>query len=189
MTDKTELNEISLNILDIVQNSIKARASLVHIFVDISTSDNSLIIKVKDDGSGFDVNAYENAQNKKKYNGNKHGGYGIMLFKESAEKTGGYFKISSIIGKGTEITSAYILNSPCRLPLGDINATVEALVFCCTDVDFVYTYKVDEGSFTLSTKEIKEIIGNIPINNPEVVNFVKAYLKENTDNLNKNRIF
>lgn len=189
MTDITELNEISLNILDVVQNSIKSASSLVTILVSINTADNSLIIKVKDNGSGFDVKAYENTQKQKRHNGSKRGGYGIMLFKESAEKTGGHFEISSVIGKGTEITSAYILNSPCRLPLGDINATVEALIFCCTDVDFVYTYKVDGGSFTLSTKEIKEIIGNIPINNPEVVKFVKAYLKENTDNLNQNRIF
>ena len=186
MPDKIELNEISLNIFDIVQNSIKANASLVHIYVNISTFDNLLTVTVKDNGSGFDVRAYENTKNKGK---NKHGGYGISLFKESAEKTGGRFKISSSIGYGTEVTSTYILNSPCRAPLGDINATIETLIFCCANVDFVYTYEVDGKSFTLNTKKIKEIIGNIPINNTEVSDFVKAYLKENTDDLNQNRIF
>lgn len=186
MPDKIELNEISLNILDIVQNSIKANASFVHIFVNISTFNNLITVTVKDNGRGFDVKAYENTKDKSK---NKHGGYGISLFKESAEKTGGWFKISSTAGHGTEITSAYILDSPCRAPLGDVNATVGSLIFCCTDVDFVYTYEVDDKSFTLNTKEIKEIIGKIPINNSEVSNFVKAYLKENTDNLNQNRIF
>ncbi len=186
MPNKIELNEISLNVLDIVQNSVKANASLVHIFVNISTLDNLLTVIVKDNGSGFDVKAYEDSKDKNK---NKHNGYGIPLFKESAEKTGGWFKISSAVGQGTEITSAYILNNPCRIPLGDINSTVQSLVFCCTDVDFVYTYSVDEKSFTLNTKDIKESIGNVPINNSEVYNFVKAYLKENTDNLNQNRIF
>ena len=185
MPDKIELNEISLNILDIVQNSIKAKASLVHVSVNISTSDNLLTVIVKDNGCGFDIKAYEKAKDK---HINNHG-YGIPLFKESAEKTDGEFKISSSIGHGTEIISSYILNSPCRAPLGDINATVETLIFCCTDVDFVYTYEVDRKSFTLNTKEIKEIIGDIPINNTEVSDFVKAYLKENTDDLNQNRIF
>ena len=188
MPDKIELNEISLNILDIVQNSIKANASLVHIYVNISTLNNLLTVIIKDNGSGFDVRAYENTNTKNKHK-NKHGGYGIPLFKESAEKTGGRFKISSSIGHGTEVISTYILNSPCRAPLGDINATMETLIFCCSDVDFVYTYEVDGESFTLNTKEIKEMIGNIPINNSEVSNFVKAYLKENTDDLNQNRIF
>ena len=186
MPDKIELNEISLNILDIVQNSIKADASLVHIYVNISTFHNLLTVNVKDNGSGFDVKAYENTKNISK---NKHGGYGIPLFKESAEITGGRFKISSVAGHGTEVTSTYILNSPCRAPLGDINATIETLIFCCANVDFVYTYEVDGKSFTMNTKKIKEIIGNIPINNTEVSDFVKAYLKENTDDLNQNRIF
>lgn len=189
MPDKIRLKELSLNVLDIVQNSIKANASLVHIFVNISTLDNLLTITVKDNGSGFDVNAYKNSLNIGKRNHNKQGGCGISLFKESAEKTGGSFKIISTVGKGTEIISSYILNSPCRSPLGDINATIEALFFCCNNTDFVYTYKVDEESFTLSTKEIKEIMGNIPVNNPETAEFIKAYLKENTRILNKNRIF
>ena len=77
MPDKIELNEISLNILDIVQNSIKANASLVHIYVNISTLDNLLTVIIKDNGSGFDVKAYEDTKDKNK---NKHGGYGIPLF-------------------------------------------------------------------------------------------------------------
>lgn len=186
MPNEIELNELSLHILDIVQNSIKASASLVRIFVNISTSDNLLTITVKDNGSGFDVKAYENSLSK---NSNRQGGYGIPLFKKSAEKTGGFFKITSILGKGTEITAAFKLNSPCCLPLGDINATVETLFFCCTEIDFIYNYKIDEEGFTLSTKDIKDIMGNIPINNFETVKFIKAFLKENTDNLNQNRIF
>lgn len=187
-----KLDELSLHILDIVQNSIKAKSSLVHILLNISTTDNLLTITVKDNGSGFDVKAYENTQKNKSDTDssvNNHGGYGIPLFKESAEITGGFLRITSTEGKGTEITAAYILNSPKRLPLGDINATVETLFFCCTDVDFVYTYKVDEEGFTLSTKEIKELIGNVPINNPDIAKHIKALLKENTDILNQNRIF
>ncbi len=186
MPSEIELNELSLHILDIVQNSIKANASLVHISVNIRTLDDLLTITIKDNGSGFDVKAYENSLNK---SSDKQCGYGIPLFKRSAEKTGGFFKITSTLGKGTEVTAAFKLSSPYCLPLGDINATVETLFFCCTDLDFVYNYKIDDESFTLSTKDIKEIMGNIPINNFETVKFIKAFLKENTDNLNQNRIF
>lgn len=187
MLDEIKLDELSLNILDIVLNSVKANASLVHISVDISTIDNCLTITIKDNGCGFDVDAYENSINKRVCN--DHRGRGIPLFKKSAEMTGGSFKMISTPGKGTEITSSYVLDSPCRIPLGNINSTIEALFFCCINTDFVYIYTVDDESFTLSTKDIKKIMGNIPVNNPDTAAFIKDYLKENTHILNKNRIF
>lgn len=189
MPDEIKLNELSLHILDIVQNSIRANASIVHISINICTSDNLLTVSIGDNGDGFDVSAYENAIKEFSPNDNLKRGHGIPLFKRSAEITGGSFKILSAEGKGTEIAATYILNSPDRVPLGDIDETVEILITCCTDVDFVYTYSVDNHGFVLDTRHVKEILENIPINNPETVKFIKTYLKENTENLNRNRIY
>lgn len=183
-----EFKELSLNILDIVQNGIKANASLIEIFILISTYENTLTITVKDNGGGFDTEKYkEKIINGELPQGN--GGYGLLLFKDSAEKTGGTFHISSKKGTGTTVKAGYILNSPNRSPLGDICETVKILMLCCKDIRIVYSYNVDGQSFALDTAQLKEIMGKIPLDSPEVTGFIGEYLKQNTDKINKNRIF
>lgn len=183
-----EFKELSLNILDIVQNGIKANASLIEIFILISTYENTLTITVKDNGGGFDTEKYkEKIINGELPQGN--GGYGLLLFKDSAEKTGGTFHISSEKGTGTTVKAGYILNSPNRSPLGDICETVKILMLCCKDIRIVYSYNVDGQSFALDTAQLKEIMGKIPLDSPEVTGFIGEYLKQNTDKINKNRIF
>ncbi|MCM1299312.1 MAG: ATP-binding protein [Firmicutes bacterium] len=183
-----ELKELSLNVLDIAQNSIKANASLIEISVSISTDEDALVIALKDNGSGFDVKKYAEKLEKGELP-QKNNGFGLLLFKESAEKTGGAFEISSEAGAGTSIRASYILSCKNRAPLGNINETVKALTFCCKDIRIVYTYSVDGQGFTLDTAQIKEIMGEIPLDSPDVMGFVGEYLKQNTDNINKNRIF
>lgn len=173
-----ELKELSLNILDIAQNSIRANSTLIEISVIISTAENSLIITVKDDGCGFDTAECEKRLQKVD-NSNRNNGLGLLLLKNSAEKTGGKIELCSKKGSGTEIKAFYILNSPLRPPLGDVEETVEALMFCCKDIHFIFTFKQDAREFVLDTVQIKDILGKIPIDTPEVKEFIKEYLKEN----------
>ena len=188
LNEQSELKELSLNVLDIAQNSIMANASLIEISILISTYENSLTITVKDNGDGFDTEKYREKIKTGELPQGK-GGFGLLLFKNSAEKTGGTFCISSQKGTGTTVKASYILNSQSRMPLGDICETVKTLILCCKNIRIVYSYTADEQSFTLDTAQIKEIMGEIPLNSPEVMGFIGEYLKENTDKINKNRIF
>lgn len=188
MPEFKELDELSLNVLDVAQNSIRAKASLIEIAVLISTYENSLIITVKDNGSGFDVKEYTEKLKKGEFPKEK-GGLGLLLFKKSAEKTGGAFDIDSKVGAGTSVKASYILDSPNRTPLGNICETIRTLIVCCKSLRIVYTYTVDKQSFTLDTAQIKEIMGEIPLDSPEIMGFIEEYLTQNTDNINKNRNF
>lgn len=181
-------SELSLNVLDIAQNSIRAKATLIEINIKVRTDRNFLSITIKDNGHGFDLNGYEKA--KTRYvKGEKRNGFGISLFKESAEIAGGSFEIVSQTGMGTRLTAKYALDSPNRAPVGDINATVEALILCCKDTDFIYTYEVDGEGFTLNTAEIKSKLPGIPVQTPEILEYIRCFLKENTDIVNKNKNF
>lgn len=183
--ESVTLNELSLNVLDIAVNSVKAGASLTEISVSVNTGSDSLEITVRDNGCGFDVNEYE----KCKASAPKiSGGQGLILFKESAEKTGGSFELTSEIGAGTLVKASYILSSPNRAPLGDMAETVAVLALC-KDIETVYTYAVDGESFTLDTAQIGEILGAAAADIPEAAGFIKDYIRENTDLINKNRIF
>lgn len=184
----TAFGELSLNVLDIAQNSIRAKASLIEIAIEARTDLNSLLITIKDNGEGFDPSEYEKGKKNRTY-GDGRNGLGISLFKKSAEITGGDLKITSQKGSGTSLTANYALDSPYRMPLGDINATVEALILCCKDTDLIYTYTVNGEGFTLDTAQIKSILFDIPLQAPEIMEYIKCFLKENTDIINKNNNF
>ena len=184
----TAFGELSLNVLDIAQNSIRAKATLIEIALEVRTDLNSLSITIKDNGEGFDPNEYEKGKQTCTY-GDRRNGMGISLFRESAKITGGDLKITSQKGSGTSLTANYALDSPHRMPIGDINATVEALILCCKDTDFIYTYTVDGESFTLDTLQMKSILSGIPIQTPEIMEYIRRFLTENTDLINKNKNF
>lgn len=184
------MTELSLNVLDIAQNSIKAKASLIEISVDISTKENAMTIVIKDNGCGMSKETLEKVTDPfYTTRTTRKVGLGVPFFKMSAEMTGGSFDISSEIGKGTRIEAKYVLDSIDRMPLGDMPATVETLVVYNTDIDFIYNYNIDGEGFTLDTVQMKEILGGIPLDNPDVKEYIRDFLKENTLAVNKDKTF
>lgn len=106
-------------------------------------------------------------------------GLGVPFFKMAAESAGGSFSIHSQIGKGTEVTAEFGLSHIDRMPLGDINSTIHNLIVYHQDTDFCYTYTYNGASFTLDTRQMKEILGGIPLNTPEVSAYILEFLNEN----------
>ena len=68
-------------------------------------------------------------------------------------------------------------------PLGDINSTVKILIQCNPQIDFVYTCTTDNGSFTLDTRELREVLGDVSLDTPDVLLWIGDYLEENTKNI------
>ena len=184
------MTELSLNVLDVAQNSVKAKASLIEIGVLIDSTSDRLTVTIKDNGCGM------NEETLKKVTDpffttrtTRKVGLGVSFFKLAAEITGGSFDITSAVGTGTEVKAVFVLSSIDRMPLGDMPSTIETLVVYNTDIDFIYTYGVDEENFVLSTAEMKEVLGGIPLNNPEVASYIRDFLRENTDAVNKGKIY
>ena len=174
-------SEISLNILDIVQNSISARASVIEITVSIDNASDTLTVVIKDNGSGMTddelskaVDPFYTTRTTRK------NGFGVPFFKATSEMTGGSFEISSEKGKGTAVKAVFVLSCIDRMPLGNMTDTLISLIDTNCRIDFVYNYSVDERSFTLDTRQLKKILGNVPIDLPEVTVFLTRYLDDNT---------
>ena len=106
-------------------------------------------------------------------------GLGVPFFKEAAEQAGGSFAIVSQQGVGTTVTANFLLNHIDRMPMGDLTATMHTLITMHEEKDFIFTYTVNDKSFTLDTRELKEILGEISFKEFEVSNYIKDYLKEN----------
>ncbi len=184
------LPEISLNILDVAQNSIRAGTSLTEINVAVRTASDRLTVVIKDNGCGMTeeqvrrvTDPFFTTRTTRKI------GLGIPFFKMAAENTGGSFSIESEKGRGTVVTAIFGLSHIDRMPLGDMNFTIHSLVTLNCDIDFLYSYSVDERSFSLDTREFREILGGVPFNTPEVSEYIKAYLAENEAEVNNGRFF
>ena len=135
------MQEISLNILDIVQNSIRANASLIEIIIEEAPSLDVFSFTVKDNGCGMDekmvekvIDPFVTTRSTRKV------GLGISLLKSLAEQTGGGIKLESRVGEGTVIRADFSYSHIDRQPLGDISAVMVSLISMNTGIDFVYTH-------------------------------------------------
>ena len=106
-------------------------------------------------------------------------GLGVPFFKLAAESTGGSFSIESEPGKGTTVTAVFTLNHIDRMPLGDMTATIQTLIQGHPDTDFLYVYRCGEKEFSLDTREMRAILGDVSLTTPEISSYIKDYLTEN----------
>lgn len=174
------MRELSLNIMDVVQNSISAKATEISIAVQENTMENTLSIKIGDNGKGMTAEQVKKVQDPfYTTRTTRKVGLGIPLFKMAAEQTGGTFRITSAVNKGTTVLAVFDTSSLDMTPLGDINDTVHLLVMCNPNLDFTFTHQVDDQEFTLDTKEMREMLGHdVPLNHPDVTLWIKSYLNE-----------
>ncbi|MDF2566877.1 MAG: hypothetical protein K0R90_333 [Oscillospiraceae bacterium] len=178
------MQELSLNILDIVQNSIKANATVVHLSVKKITSECALKIEIKDNGCGMSEEQVEQVMNPFfTTRTTRKVGLGVPFFKMTAEMTGGSFFLDSVVGKGTTVKACYKTDHIDMLPMGDIAATMMSLISVNPDIDFVFNSKVDNQEFCLDTREIKKELEDVPINSGEVLLFIKDFIDENQSNI------
>lgn len=167
------MTELSLNVLDIAQNSVVAGAKLIEITVSINTVADRMIISIKDDGKGMDNEALQKAQDPFfTTRTTRKVGLGVPLFKMSAEMTGGSFRIESRPGEGTLTEAAYAYSHIDRMPLGDMASTISTLVSGNESIDFIFTYQKDSSIFCLDTRELREVMAEIPLSSREVLEFI-----------------
>ena len=177
------MKELSLNILDIAENSVKAKAALTEIHV--LEAGDTLTLTIKDDGCGMEKDFLANVTNPfTTTRTTRKVGLGLPFLKMEAEMTGGSFEITSRSEKeyedhGTRVFASFNKNSIDFIPLGDIVDTICTLIHGSEDIDFEFSHKIGEKEIALSTKEMREMLGDdVPLSSPEVLAWVKEYLYE-----------
>lgn len=179
------MRELSLNVLDIAQNSISAGASLITLSVEESVSENRLLIGIGDNGCGMTAEQLERVRDPFfTTRTTRRVGMGIPLFRMAAEMAGGSLRIESQVGKGTDVTAIFLLTHIDRPPLGDMVGTVTALIRLNPHLDFIYRHRTDTDLFEADTRSFREILGDVPLNEPEIIQWIEEYLTENIGVLN-----
>lgn len=188
--------EISLNVLDVAENCVRAQASEVLVDVTADLESNTLTIVITDNGCGMDeetlnkvTDPFYTTRTTRKV------GLGVSFFKQAAELTGGSFTITSRTGtdSGTTVRAVFILDSIDRMPLGDMASTMHTLITMHEAIRFIYRFGVhatgrdaDETSFALDTQEFRELLGDVSFTEPEVSTYIMEFLKDNTAEVYEN---
>lgn len=175
------MKELSLNILDIAENSTRAGATLVSIAVDEQPEKDTLRICIEDNGCGMSPEFLAQVQDPfTTTRTTRKVGLGIPLFQEAAEATGGHLSIDSQVDKGTKIQAVFGYHHIDRMPLGDMASTISSLIQChCRQCDWLYTHRYGQKQFTLDTRELKEVLGGVALDTPDVVFWIRDYVNEN----------
>ena len=174
------MQEISLNILDITQNSIRAGAKLIEITIVENIKEDIFSFTVKDDGCGMDDELLKKVTDPfVTTRSTRRVGLGIPLLIMGAEATGGNVTIKSKVGVGTEICATYSHSHIDRQPLGDIASAIMSVISMNPDIDFIYKHTYEQKEFTLATSELKSVLGEVKLSEPSVALWIKEFVNEN----------
>ncbi|MGD8537974.1 MAG: ATP-binding protein [Candidatus Aminicenantes bacterium] len=173
------MEDLSLHILDIVENSVAANADTIEIRITEDTEKDLLTLEVLDNGIGMDeetvdkvFDPFYTSKTVRRF------GLGIPLLSESAKAANGKLVITSTKGKGTQIRADFQHSHIDRKPLGDINQTVITLVMGSPEINLVYVHTKNSDTCRFDTKKIKTELGDTPINSLEGIKKIREELKK-----------
>lgn len=177
------MKEISLNILDIAENSVKAGASLTQILID--ETDNMLTLSIIDDGCGMDeetvrsvTDPFYTTRTTRKV------GMGVPLLKLACEQTGGNLTIESKteemdpVSHGTKVVAVFFSDHIDFTPLGDVISSILTLIQGHPDTDFLFRHTKGEKEVALDTRELRQVLEDVPLSSYEVIQWIESFLKE-----------
>ena len=177
------MKELSLNILDITENSVKAKATLTEIYIE--ETDENLILKIIDNGTGMTEDVLKSVTDPfYTTRTTRKVGMGLPLLKMAAEMTGGKLTVDSKHfsnypdSHGTIVCAEFIKNHIDYTPLGDVVSTITTLIQGHPDTDFLFRHTYGEKEVTLDTRELRLVLDDVPLNTYEVIKWIKEYLKE-----------
>lgn len=174
------MQELSLNILDIAENSVKAGATLITVEVCYRPAADRLTVTITDDGCGMSAETVQKVTDPfYTTRTTRRVGMGLPLWKMAAEMTGGEMTVQSEPGVGTTVTATFGMSHIDRLPLGDLPQTMTTLIGGSPEKDFRLVFCYDEQQFTVDTREVRQVLGEeIPLDEPEVLGFIAAQITE-----------
>jgi len=174
------MNELSLYILDLTQNSVTAGADEIHISVSFDPDSDTLTVVIQDNGCGMDeallkkvTSPFTTTRKTRKV------GLGIPMIKQLCEMCEGTFQLESTVNVGTRLTLTFKASHVDLPPMGDLPETLVALINGSPEnIDFIFSYVRGQDSFDFDTREIRQVLGDVGLNTPDVLVWIREYVTE-----------
>jgi anti-sigma regulatory factor (Ser/Thr protein kinase) len=180
------VRELSLHVMDIVENGIAAGAALIEIGIVENRRGNRFGMTIKDNGRGIPAGELDRVIDPfYTTRTTRRVGLGLSLLREAARRCDGDFRMTSKEGEGTEVYASFRLDHIDLAPLGDMAGSMMSLVMGNPDVDFVYTHDVDGKVFRVDTREVKAELDGLPITHPEVIRYIGDSIRDSREEMEK----
>ncbi len=181
------MRELSLHILDIVENGITAGANCIHIDVIESRAEDLLTIKIRDNGRGIPAEKLERLKDPfVTSRTTRRVGLGLPLLAAAAERCDGKMEVTVGTAGGTQVTATFRYGHIDRAPMGDMASTMATLMMGNPRIDFVYTHVIDGREFILDTGELKKELGEQALEDPMVIHQLGGSIRTSLKQLKSN---
>jgi len=173
------MEDLSLHILDIAENSVAARADTIEIRITEDKEGDLLSVELIDNGVGMDeetvkkvLDPFYTTKTVRRF------GLGLPLLSEAARAANGSLSINSKKGEGTKIRADFQYSHIDRQPLGDIGQTIITLVMGNPEIDLVYVHKKNSHTYTFNTRNIRTQLEDIPLNSLDGIRMIRKDLQK-----------
>ncbi|MBQ3079069.1 MAG: ATP-binding protein [Clostridia bacterium] len=181
------MNELSLYILDLTQNSVTAGAKNIRITVEFDPESDNLTIIIEDDGCGMDEALLERVTSPfTTTRKTRKVGLGIPMIKQLCEMCEGTFQIESTVNVGTKLKLLFRSSHVDLPPMGDLPETFVALINGTPEgIEFVLEYRKGQEVFIFDTREIRQVLEGVMLNTPDVLMWIREYISEGIREVNQ----
>jgi hypothetical protein len=174
------MKTISDHVMDIVQNSVRANATMIEVIFDEDKKNDFYVLKIRDNGCGMSPDVLQKAADPFFTSRNTRSvGLGLSLLKQNAESANGFMKLDSEPGKGTEVTATFQLSHLDRPPLGDIWNVWYLLLVGNPRIRMVYRHKTPKGIFMADSEELAILLNGVSLQQKEIKDAVIEWIKNN----------
>ncbi|MDH5203770.1 MAG: ATP-binding protein [Nitrospirota bacterium] len=178
------MEDLSLHILDVVENSITAGANRIEIRILEDLKNDIFSVEIKDNGKGMNEDILKNVTDPFcTTRTTRRVGLGLSFLSQSAKEAGGDLTVASKEGEGTVVYACFKHSHIDRKPLGNIVDTLITLIAGSPDIDFFYEHRRNGNIYSLDTKEIKAELEGIPLNSPAVIKIIREDIKNGLKDL------
>lgn len=182
------MRELSLHILDLLENSLEAGASRIEVEIIEDTVRDKLVISVTDNGRGMDAETLRRVTDPFfTTRTTRSVGLGIPLLKAAAERCNGELKITSQPGVGTQVVAEFERDHIDRAPLGDVASTLLSVILSRQKCDLHFRHRLDGREFEFDTQEMRQILGDVPLDHPRVRAWLEDFIAEGYRELYSNQ--
>ncbi len=178
------MTELSLHILDIIENSVAAGAKKISLCITEDITKDLYSIEITDNGKGMSKEEMEKSTDPFfTSRTTRKVGLGLPLFKQAAEQCNGTFDIQSEPGEGTRVEATFSYNHIDRQPLGDIAGVICILIRSNPEINFIYEHKTNSGTYKIDTVELRNILENVPLTDIKITRFIREMIVENLSDI------
>ena len=175
------MEDLSLHILDIVENSVAAHADKNEIRITEDKKNDLLSVEIIDNGIGMDketkkkvLDPFYTSKTVRRF------GLGLPLLSEAAKAANGKLSLESKKGEGTRVKADFQYTHIDRKPLGDMGQTIITLIIGNPEIDLIYVHKKNRHTYILDTRKLKAQLKEAPLNSLQGIRMIREDLKKDT---------